>query len=663
MILETPWKLKQVSRTTHLHLLYVFIALHLIIINISFIITMALICLLSLQVCTENDPTIQFMGALEQLKKSLPSLWIPIITQNGLNIIKVSDGQDAVTQRSVGISASGEVKYFVHGKEVPTSHEVYSDNYGNVKVSNVDEIIASVSAVVAHFRKFDVCCGVPHPKYKMFWKSTRDSVVDKNPFKEMRYCETLRSESCLLVVNQQKRMCSICFSLSKRLCSRKKNFQKNTSPSTGKIRTPSKFKPWKTLITPEKKARQEKCQKIIEGLSRENARLKAKLANLIDTEGIKMKNSKQSNEFKDLIEEAKKTTTDPLHRLFLEQQLHALSLSDRHSMKWHPMMIRLALRIKMISSAAYNELASSGFVVLPSERTLYDYSHVMDLKDGIHKPIISEVAKQVGELKEDYQRYHTLLFDEVYISQNLVHKKSTGEIIGYTKLSEVQQEILDLERAIKETAEETTVPPPTSPPLVKRILSFMVKGVSSSVKAVVASYGVASLTKEDLMDYTWDVIEACECKDIRIVAVVCDGSPINRSFIDMHPPVTKLESGVVFDTVNVYSPERNIYFFSDLPHLAKTARNCLYNSGRKGCRKMFKNGEFITWDPIVRLFNEKKNETVTKLHKLSAGCVYLNSYSRMNVAFAMRVLSASVSNLLKQKKWEGCNELPIFAEV
>lgn len=86
----------------------------------------------------------------------------------------------------------------------------------------------------------------------------------------------------------------------------------------------------------------------------------------------------------------------------------------------------------------------------------------------------------------------------------------------------------------------------------------------------------------------------------------------------------------VYCTINIYAPHRKIFFFSDLPHLVKTARNCLYNSGKKNCRNMKINGEFLTWQPIIRLFNEKKEQTIKKLHKLTAACVFFfNSYTRM----------------------------------
>ena len=130
----------------------------------------------------------------------------------------------------------------------------------------------------------------------------------------------------------------------------------------------------------------------------------------------------------------------------------------------------------------------------------------------------------------------------------------------------------------------------------------------------------------------------------------------------MQPPYSK-DSSVVYDTVNPYAPDRIIWFMSDPPHLLKTIRNCLYNSGRKKCRNMKKNGQYLHWSTIVRLFKMKSEQTIKKLFKLTAPCVYLNSYSRMKVAYAARVISKSVAEVLSALRWEGTSELCIFDDI
>ena len=51
---------------------------------------------------------------------------------------------------------------------------------------------------------------------------------------------------------------------------------------------------------------------------------------------------------------------------------------------------------------------------------------------------------------------------------------------------------------------------------------------------------------------------------------------------------------VVYRTRKVFATdERYVYFFSDPPHLVKTARNCLYNSGSGKCTNTCGTVDFI----------------------------------------------------------------------
>ena len=63
-------------------------------------------------------------------------------------------------------------------------------------------------------------------------------------------------------------------------------------------------------------------------------------------------------------------------RLFWEQQLKASSVTDSRQMRRHPFMIRWCLNLKLLSSSAYHSLRTSGFIKLPSERTMRDYTHL-----------------------------------------------------------------------------------------------------------------------------------------------------------------------------------------------------------------------------------------------------------------------------------------------
>ena len=59
-------------------------------------------------------------------------------------------------------------------------------------------------------------------------------------------------------------------------------------------------------------------------------------------------------------------------RVFWEQQERSAQVKSSNSIRWDPLMIRWCL---YISGSAYELLRQSGVIVLPSQRTLRDYTY------------------------------------------------------------------------------------------------------------------------------------------------------------------------------------------------------------------------------------------------------------------------------------------------
>ena len=101
-------------------------------------------------------------------------------------------------------------------------------------------------------------------------------------------------------------------------------------------------------------------------------------------------------------------------RLFWDEQLRAASVANARQIHWHPLIIKCCLNLKLISSGAYHALRSSGFVTLPSERTLRDYTHYFKEKLGFQKEILAQLNTEVKNL-QGFRRYVSLIFDEIKI--------------------------------------------------------------------------------------------------------------------------------------------------------------------------------------------------------------------------------------------------------
>ncbi|KAK3929248.1 Transposable element P transposase [Frankliniella fusca] len=595
------------------------------------------------------------MELMSFLRAVLPNLWIPVLESDGVYLFMLSRGSDKAIQRNVYMKFDGTVRVTAHRRALPTSlHEEIVSKGGEATVLAEKSVRAFVDRslkIVHYVRSLEICAGADYKEvFEHLWKGDSLGCVDNNNFDECSYEKTFRAETCVMLVPVRKWRCSEC----KRVTSK---FRGKKLPRVGVDFNPNTPN---VLLTEEQKL--HKLQQLHHSNRKKDRKIdhiEKRIAFLLERDGIVLEQD-LSNDITDVLSTAKLT---PLQALFIQQQQKAASCKNAKGMRWHPAMIRLALLIKSQASNALDSLRSAG-LSFPSDRTLYDYSHVEERVHGVKPHKIQKISDHISKFENSYQHFHNLLMDEIYISQKLVYQKSTGRMVGYVKLNEVEQEIMLLTNTIngEDKIEE--------PPLAKTMLTYMIKGVCNDVKEVVASFTANALTAEFLYDRTWDVITRCEVGGVKILAVVCDGSSANRLFFKMHQPATEVPSekgsqSVVFDTLNLCSPDRKLYFISDTPHLLKTIRNCFAKSGthHKAKRLLTKNNETIVWSTIVRLYLNDHENTWRQNCKLNSVNVYLNSYSCMKVLYAAQVMSHTTAMDLKTRNWKGTDETVKFIDL
>ena len=124
--------------------------------------------------------------------------------------------------------------------------------------------------------------------------------------------------------------------------------------------------------------------------------------------------------------------------LCIKSQLKAASVSDSRQVHWHPLLIKWCLNLKLISSASYHAVHSSGFLRLPSECTLRNYTNYFTNQPGFQPDLNEQLAKEadVKSLAKN-KKYVALLEDEMKIKEDLVYNKTTGKIIGFTSLGNI----------------------------------------------------------------------------------------------------------------------------------------------------------------------------------------------------------------------------------
>ena len=137
--------------------------------------------------------------------------------------------------------------------------------------------------------------------------------------------------------------------------------------------------------------------------------------------------------------------------IFWDQQKTYNSLKDKRQMKWHPVVIRFALNLRYMYTSAYQAVCQSGFINLPSERTLSDYTHWTSAHSGVQLEFI-EHFKSILE-DEVSSPQCALSMDEMKIKSGLVFSKRTGSLVGFVDLGSANR---DMERLIADDTADST---------------------------------------------------------------------------------------------------------------------------------------------------------------------------------------------------------------
>lgn len=242
-------------------------------------------------------------------------------------------------------------------------------------------------------------------------------------------------------------------------------------------------------------------------------------------------------------------------------------------------MIKWCLNLKLLSSSAYHTLRTSGFIQLPSERTLRDYTHYFKSASGFYPELNEQLKKEsvIDSLPES-RRYVVLIVDEMKIKEDLVYDKYAGHLIGFTSLGEVNDQLMKLEQV------RASEPPPIS----KSILVLMVRGVFFNMAFPYAHFGTNNMSADMLFPIMWEAVCQIESIGLKVICITGDGASLNRKFFRMHCSAGS-GTGIVYKTHNPYAnpvENRYLYFVSDPSHLVKTIRNCWSHSSMSGTRLM-----------------------------------------------------------------------------
>ena len=218
----------------------------------------------------------------------------------------------------------------------------------------------------------------------------------------------------------------------------------------------------------------------------------------------------------------------------------------------------------------YNEKAGTGFVILPSCHRLRDYKTYIQPQRGFNEDVVNELLEKVKHFFDNEKNF-VMLMDDMKIQDNLVWDKHTGDLIVYVDFGDAELNYATLQKFTD---------------IATHALVFLLRSVVNPFKFSLANFTTTGATSAQMFPLLWKAIVICELNSLKFLAITCDGALSNRKLFHMHFPMTKEDgmnpdTDVTYPTVNLFTSEKwFIYFISDVPHLMKTARNCLYNSGK-----------------------------------------------------------------------------------
>ena len=315
---------------------------------------------------------------------------------------------------------------------------------------------------------------------------------------------------------------------------------------------------------------------------KEAASMAIRLSKIVEGDGLRV-SSDNHEFFKNLLKECPTEFEEGSPQWLLwQQQLEQASKNDSKSMRWHPLIIRWCLSIYHTSPAAYRQIASkrNKFLCLPHVNTLKKYINFTEAKSGFNPDIVEKRIEDshLAELSE-LQKNVSLIFDEIKIKSGLVFRRSTGKLVGFTEMGELNEELRVLQDNLdgSKSLDERD--------FAKYVNVFMVRGIFSNLCYPFGYHASTGFNADQLFPLVWDASAVLECIRFKVRVWVCDGATPNRKLFKINSAPNRDHE--YYWTKNLFDPARKIYFLSDVPHLLKTTRNNFENShGNRNSRNL-----------------------------------------------------------------------------
>lgn len=356
---------------------------------------------------------------------------------------------------------------------------------------------------------------------------------------------TIRHKSCQLLIPSTLQKCDNCKE-HQEILRVKDHRRKSAEGKTPHIKTNDRYLTSSELMEKLKNLEKEK-----KNLSAKVVRWQQKVKQFVKRDGVTL-NKEMDDMVTDVIKKNQSPfdSQTPQHLLWEQQKLQS-NLPNKKGMRWHPLIIRWCLSIYLKSPSTYKLIKESPFLNLPCKNTLLKYVNFTDPGCGFNKDIISELIKAVNfNAIADYQHNVSLVFDEMKVKSGLVFCKTTGKLVGFSELGDVNELTAQFEQQID--SEENDY----SKPLAKYAIVFMVRGIFSSLCFPFGHFASEGFTSDQIYHCAWEAVKILESINLNVRSIVADGASPNRKFFRLHRLQLdeNARNGNVFWTWNEWCP-------------------------------------------------------------------------------------------------------------
>ena len=335
--------------------------------------------------------------------------------------------------------------------------------------------------------------------------------------------DVVRHISCEYVVDNDKDRCKQCASFRSNLYTIRTNLTKMNREEYTKDTSRTNLM---HLTNSELILRLENTQNAKRRALREVAALSGTISKILTEESITI-NPDQNDIVGEIFHKQDPKLEEGTPMWLLWQQQMKQSSSNPKAMRWHPLIIRWCLSIYHISPAAYKQIASkrNKFLALPHVNTLKKYLNYTTPTVGFNPDVLKKLVidSKLHSL-EEFQKEVSLCFDEMKLQQGLVYQRSTGKLIGFCEMGDINHEIATFQAScFEELSDELKV----AKNLAKYVNVFMVRGIFSNLESTIGYHASCGFTGDQLFPLVWEATRVLEVLGFKVRSWVCDGAAPN----------------------------------------------------------------------------------------------------------------------------------------